>query len=125
MKSAENLLRVSKDSVIILTMAGTGTSTHTPTGGNDTIAWSKWLVENNVPKKQADAHAQLISKAVGQSAASKEDLKITKTELSNDIQLVKADLMSEIQKSKTELLFWMLGMFLGLAGLMVALIKFL
>lgn len=117
-------------------MAETGTSHFDPTGGNDTIAWSKWLTEHKVPKAQADAHAQLIAKAVGQSAASKEDLRNTELKLQNEIQRVESDLMSEIKRvesdvkelisdKSTELLKWMIGMFLGLAGLMIGLIKFL
>jgi hypothetical protein len=116
-------------------MAQTGTD-FAPSGGNDTIAWSKWLVEHKVPKAQAEAHAQLIAKALGTSAASKDDLRHTELKLKSEIervelelQRVESDLKSEIREAKSslksELLSWMFGMFIAQTGLIVAILKFL
>ena len=89
-------------------------------------------MEHKVPKAQADAHAQLIAKAVGQSAASKDDLRHTEMKLKSEIKRVESELKGEIQEIRTliadqrsELLKWMFTMLMAQAGLVITVIKFL
>ncbi len=59
----------------------------------DTLAFTKRLRAAGIPEEQAEAQAEAIAAAIDTSLPSKQDLEITKPELSAEIKMVRNELV--------------------------------
>lgn len=103
--------------------------------GIDTLAWSQFLRDSGVPKSQAEAQVKLIAQAIGQSAASKADLKQVEfrletkidqveSRLKTKIDQVESRLETKIESLKVDVLRWMFGMFLAQTALILTVLRY-
>ena len=84
----------------------------------DTLAFSKTLQANGMPKEQADAFAEAQKKAISEMVETKE--LATKA----DLLQVEQNLLVTIENNKHEILKWMIATMLAQTALIVAVIAF-
>ena len=114
----------------------------------DKLAYIDALKANGVAEDQARAHAVALDTALHEVVATKADMATVRADMATEFAAVRADMATgfaevrgeiaasrsdmqttfaevrgEIATSKSEILRWVFGMVLGLAGLMVALNK--
>ena len=107
----------------------------------DKLAYIDALKANGVAEDQARAHAVALDTALHEVVATKADMAAVRADMATEFAAVRADMATEfaavradmatgfaevrgeIATSKSEILRWVFGMVLGLAGLMVALNK--
>jgi hypothetical protein len=91
----------------------------------DSLSTARQLREKGVPQEQAEAIADAIrvSKDTDFShLATKEELNTFKSDLRADLAELKAELKMSIADTRSELIKWMFGGFISMAGLLVAVI---
>lgn len=98
----------------------------------DTLSLAKELRAADLAPTQADAIAAAIGRAVVGTSATKADLIQVEERLAARLDRQGGDLRTEIAKLETKveaavsrLLFWLIGLFVGVGGLVVAAIKLL
>ena len=102
----------------------------------DTHRFVKRLVATGMDETTAEVLADEHVNLLNSNLATKQNLKQTEAELTFKIEKVRAELTVEIEKVRTdltveirtikaELLKWMIGSMIALAGLLITVIKFL
>jgi hypothetical protein len=89
----------------------------------DSLTTARQLRDSGVPQDQAEAIADAIraSKDTDFShLATKEELNSFKSELKGDLRELELTLKAEMKSDKAELIKWMFGGFISIAGLVIA-----
>ena len=80
----------------------------------DTLAYFKRLRAAGVEPRQAEAQAEALSSAIGDSLATSEELRA-----------VEANLRAEIRESQVTMIKWLVPLLLGQTAVLAALVKLL
>ncbi len=96
----------------------------------DTLSIARDLKAAALPPEQAEAIAAAIGRSVTEGVATKSDLELCEQRLAAKIDGGRGELRSEIEtlrteieKSRNQLVLWVIGSQVTLAGLIIALIK--
>lgn len=87
----------------------------------DTLALYEKLRESGVPDSQAAAHSAGLNDALAH-VATKSDLREVRREVKTDIENLRISTHADMASMKSDLISWIVGMFLGVVVLMVAII---
>lgn len=90
----------------------------------DRLAYIDRLKEVGIEDKQARGHADALDAAFRETVATKAGLENVKIGLETQLQAVKTELKVEIANLKVDILRWLTVTQVGLAGVLLAAIKF-
>lgn len=85
----------------------------------DTLSIARDLKAAALPPEQAEAIAAAIGRSVTEGVATKSDLDLLDQRLTARIEALR----TEIEKSRNQIVLWVIGSQVTLAGLVIALIK--
>ncbi|SRR5579875_506073 len=91
----------------------------------DSLSAARQLRERGIPQEQAEAIADAIRVAKDTDFShlvTKEELNAFKSDLRAELTELKAELKTSIADTRSELIKWMFGGFISMAGLLVAVI---
>ena len=86
---------------------------HNPLMPIDTLAISKRLQVSGMPKKQAEAQAEVFGEIITQNLASKTDVESLRKDTKTDIENLRKDLIIEIGKIKFDIMKWIIPLMAG------------
>lgn len=90
----------------------------------DTLLLARELRLAEMPQAQAEAIAGALGRSFTETAATKSDLNLLKSELETRIEHGKIELKAEIEQARSSLLVWFIGANTALAAMLLAAIKF-
>jgi hypothetical protein len=91
----------------------------------DTLAYVKRLRDAGFEPEQAEAQAEALVFAIGDSLATSEELHTVEANLRKDIGDLRMEIRAEIREANRALIKWLVPMLIGQTAVVAALVKLL